>query len=83
MTYIVKKGDTLSAIARKYNTTVWEIAALNGIKNPNKIYVGQVLNLPEVKNTTDEDIGRAFRECLDALDGLPAFNTLCDLIGDK
>lgn len=39
--YVVKKGDTLSAIAAKYNTTYQELAKLNNIKNPNKIYAGQ------------------------------------------
>ena len=42
-TYTVQKGDTLSAIAQKHNTTVADIVAKNNIKNPNKIYVGQVL----------------------------------------
>lgn len=42
-TYIVKKGDTLSAIALKYNTTYQKIAKDNNIQNPNKIYVGQKL----------------------------------------
>lgn len=41
--YTVKKGDTLSAIAKKYSTTVNSIAKLNNIKNVNLIYVGQVL----------------------------------------
>ena len=41
--YIVKKGDTLSAIASKYNTTYQELAKLNNIKNPNLIYVDQKL----------------------------------------
>lgn len=41
--YTVQKGDTLTSIAAKYNTTVKEIVAKNNIKNPNKIYVGQVL----------------------------------------
>jgi len=43
--YVVKAGDTLSAIAQKYNTTYQKIAADNGIKNPNLIYVGQVLKI--------------------------------------
>ena len=42
-TYIVKKGDTLSGIARKYNTTYQKIAKDNNISNPNKISVGQKL----------------------------------------
>ncbi|MCI8273448.1 MAG: LysM peptidoglycan-binding domain-containing protein [Clostridia bacterium] len=44
-TYIVKKGDTLSAIAKRYKTTYQAIAQKNGISNPNKIYVGQVLKI--------------------------------------
>lgn len=43
VTYTVKSGDTLSAIAKKYGTTYQKIASDNGIANPNKIYVGQKL----------------------------------------
>lgn len=40
--YKVKKGDTLSGIAKKYKTTVKNLQKLNpSIKNPNMIYVGQ------------------------------------------
>lgn len=45
VTYTVQPGDTLSQIALKYGTTVGEIAGLNGIANPNLIYVGQVLKI--------------------------------------
>lgn len=44
-TYTVKKGDTLSAIAKQYGTTYQEIAKANGISNPNLIYAGQTLNI--------------------------------------
>ena len=44
--YTVKKGDTLSAIAAKYGTTYQEIAAYNGIANPNLIRVGQNIKIP-------------------------------------
>lgn len=44
-TYTVKAGDTLSAIASKYNTTYTKIAQDNNISNPNKIYAGQVLKI--------------------------------------
>jgi LysM repeat protein len=40
-TYTVKAGDTLSKIAAKFGTTYQELAKLNGIANPNKIYPGQ------------------------------------------
>ena len=44
-TYTVKSGDTLSEIAKKFNTTVANLQTLNNIKDPNKISVGQVLKL--------------------------------------
>jgi flagellum-specific peptidoglycan hydrolase FlgJ len=43
--YVVKKGDTLTAIAKKYNTTVQNLVKLNNIKNPDLILVGQKLRL--------------------------------------
>lgn len=43
--YTVKSGDNLSKIAKKYGTTYQAIAKLNGISNPNKIYVGQKLRV--------------------------------------
>lgn len=39
--YIVKKGDTLSGIAKKYNTTYQKLAKDNNIENPNLIYPNQ------------------------------------------
>ena len=41
--YTVKKGDTLSKIAKIYNTTYQKIAKDNNIKNPNLIHTGQKL----------------------------------------
>ncbi len=43
--YTVKRGDTLSQIARIYGTTVQEIASINNISNPNLIFPGQVLRI--------------------------------------
>lgn len=45
ITYTIKAGDTLSEIALKFGTTVDAITKLNGISNPNLIYVGQVLTI--------------------------------------
>lgn len=47
--YTVQKGDTLSAIAKKYGLNYREIANYNGISNPDLIFVGQKLLLPEEK----------------------------------
>lgn len=43
--YTVRSGDTLSGIAAKYGTTYQKLAQMNGIANPNKIYVGQKLRV--------------------------------------
>ena len=45
VTYTVKRGDTLSAIAKRYKTTVAKLAKDNGIKNANLIYVGQKIKI--------------------------------------
>ena len=43
--YVVKRGDTLSGIASKYGTTYQQLAKINGIANPNKIYPGQKIRV--------------------------------------
>ena len=45
--YTVKSGDTLSAIASRYGMTVNALVMLNGIKNANLIYPGQVLRVAD------------------------------------
>lgn len=47
-TYTVQRGDTLASIAVRNNTTVEAIQQYNVIADPNKIAVGEVLNLPPV-----------------------------------
>ena len=44
--YTVKKGDRLSKIGALYGYTADELAAYNGIENPNLIYPGQVIKIP-------------------------------------
>ena len=45
--YFVKQGDTLWKIAKKFRSTVADIARVNGIEDENKIYVGQQLYIPK------------------------------------
>lgn len=45
--YIVKLGDNLTKIARRYNTTVQKLVKDNHIINPNLIYVGQKIVIKE------------------------------------
>lgn len=44
--YTVKKGDTLTAIAKRYKTSVSALVKVNGIKDKNKIYEGQKIKIP-------------------------------------
>jgi putative chitinase len=44
--YVVMAGDTLAAIAAKYGTTTQQLAAANGIRNPNILILGQRLVVP-------------------------------------
>lgn len=43
--YTVQAGDTLSKIAKMYNTTVGDLVTKNNISNPNLILVGQVIKI--------------------------------------
>lgn len=43
--YRVRRGDSLWRIARRYRTTVSNLVRLNNIKNPNLIYIGQILRI--------------------------------------
>lgn len=52
--YTIKRGDTLWAIARKYDVTIDEIVRLNDIKNPNLIYPNEQLTI--ITNTNFEHV---------------------------
>ena len=46
--YSIKSGDTLTRIAKLTGTSVAELAKMNGIEDPDKIYVGDSLKVPDV-----------------------------------
>ncbi|MCQ2604864.1 MAG: LysM peptidoglycan-binding domain-containing protein [Spirochaetia bacterium] len=46
-TYTMKSGDTLSSVAKKYGVTVNDILKVNNIKNPNNVYKGTKITIPE------------------------------------
>lgn len=45
--HTIAKGETLGIIAKKYGLTISELARHNGISNPNRVKVGQKINIPE------------------------------------
>ncbi|UCD11270.1 MAG: LysM peptidoglycan-binding domain-containing protein [Nitrospinaceae bacterium] len=49
--YTVRRGDTLSRVARRFRTRVSTLKALNNIGRDNRIYVGRVLRLPGAGKT--------------------------------
>jgi LysM repeat protein len=46
MNYTIKRGDTLSALASRFHTSVSALAKANGIRNVNLIYAGEHLRVP-------------------------------------
>jgi len=46
-TYVVKRGDRLGDIAKKFSTTVQDLMRLNTVKSQNRIYVGQKLAIAD------------------------------------
>lgn len=76
MTYTVKKGDTLSKIAQAHNTSVSALVELNGLKNPNLIYVGQRLKI----SISEPDFKRTFEKAVKAVEELPEVKELLKLL---
>lgn len=46
ITYVVKRGDTLSKIAQKYHTSVRSLMQMNNIKIDSRIAVGDKIRIP-------------------------------------
>ena len=44
--HVVQRGETLASIAARYRTTISQLIRLNGLRNPNIIFVGQRLRVP-------------------------------------
>lgn len=57
VTYKIKYGDTLTSIAKSFNTTVDAIAGANNIKNKNLIYAGDTLYIPDVSSSASAPAG--------------------------
>jgi LysM repeat protein len=55
--HVVKRGETLYSIARRYGTTASALAAANGLSNANLIYVGQRLRISSGGEASPGDSG--------------------------
>ena len=62
-THTVKSGDSLWILAKKYNTSVKKIQALNGMKDA-RLHINQVLKIPGTETTpmkTGDKKSRTYR----------------------
>lgn len=76
--YTVKSGDTLTAIAKKFGTTVAKIAEENNIKNVNLIRVGQQLTITQTPEK--DELREALTGCLNDLEKSESFKKLVGLL---
>ncbi len=65
--YVVQKGDYLSKIAPKFNTTWRELANINKLENPNVIFPNQVLKVPDLSSSVVENINNTQSSALTSL----------------
>ena len=73
---LVEVGDSLSKIAKRYDTTTEILAAINGICDVNQIYVGQKILLAGAEFDTDTDTD-------DEVDPEPISVTVLVEVGDS
>lgn len=52
-TYVVRRGDTLYGVARKYKVRAGDIATANKLGNKNQLYVGQRLKIPGARSASN------------------------------
>lgn len=72
--HIVKPGDTLSRIAKKYGTSVSALVSLNHIKNPSLIIDGQVIQIPTKE--TESGLLALVDKVVEEVENLPSYQEL-------
>ena len=85
MIYTVKKGDTLTAIAKKYKVTLSALIKENGIINSNLIRVGQQLVIPAATATTTDGpdygaIGKQVVTVISDIEKLASYKKLVEML---
>ena len=54
--YMVRAGDTLDLIARRYDTTWQYLMRVNRMVSPSMLYIGQVIHVPQVSEVSGDDV---------------------------
>jgi murein DD-endopeptidase MepM/ murein hydrolase activator NlpD len=57
--HVVRAGDTLSALAVRYETSMAQLARINGLRKPYKLLAGQVLALPHPSSSETSVVAEA------------------------
>lgn len=71
--YVIKKGDTLSAIAKKHHTSVTKVRKANGIRKNETLKIGKILKVPQnMKSITFAKVNKksSNKKIVTALSGL-------------
>ena len=76
--YVIKKGDTLSKLAKAWNCTINDILKVNPtIINANKIYEGKVIIKPStIQPDLDDEVITLLRACVNDIQNLNSFKKL-------
>ena len=56
--YVIKAGDNLDSIAKRFNVSVKDLVAMNHLANPNRIKLGQKLMLPDYVDLSAKEVSR-------------------------
>ena len=78
--YVIKKGDTLTKLAKNWGCTVNDILSVNPtILNANKIYVGKIIYKPSTKESTitDDELLKLIKTCVSDIQKLKSFQKVC------
>ena len=81
--HVVQRGDILSRIAQRYGLSLQQIMALNGISNPNHVYVGQRLLVVGGSSSQGADLTYAPAAGTKRIDVNLAAQTLTAWYGDR
>ena len=80
--YVVRAGDSLYALARRFGTTAEELRRLNQIADPSRLVIGQSLVVPGPAEDVREQIevnAYVYPNVQEAVltESMPYFTTLC------